>query len=294
MTLGIEVERLELRYGSVTALDGLSFGLPGGRIYGLLGRNGSGKTSLLSVLAAFRKASGGRVLIDGQPVFENPRSTRRVCLIRETGDTGDKGERVRDALETAARLRPSWDGDYAAALADRFRLPLGTKLGELSLGQRSMLGMTFGLAARAPVTLFDESHLGMDAPSRAAFHDELLADFMAHPRTIVISTHLIDELSPLFEEVVIIDEGRLVLQDETEVLRARGAAVTGPAEAVDRFVAGHTVLGERRLGPTKSATVYGGLDERHRREARAAGLDLGPVALQDLFVHLTQPSGGPR
>jgi ABC-2 type transport system ATP-binding protein len=60
--------------------------------------------------------------------------------------------------------------------------------------------MIFGLAARAPVTLFDESHLGMDAPSRAAFHDELLADFMARPRTIVISTHLIDELSPLFEE----------------------------------------------------------------------------------------------
>ena len=82
--------------------------------------------------------------------------------------------------------------------------------------------MIVGLAARTPVTLFDEAHLGMDAPSRAAFHDELLADFMARPRTIVVSTHLIDELSPLFEEVVIVDDGRLVLQDETEALRARG------------------------------------------------------------------------
>jgi ABC-2 type transport system ATP-binding protein len=104
---------------------------------------------------------------------------------------------------------------------------------------------------------------------------------MARPRTIVISTHLIDELSPLFEEVLIIDNGRLVLQDETEALRARGADVTGPAAAVDRFVAGRTVLCERQLGATKSAMVYG-------------GLDLGPVALQDLFVHLTQPPGGPR
>ncbi|HEV3013286.1 MAG TPA: ABC transporter ATP-binding protein, partial [Actinomycetota bacterium] len=187
-----------------------------------------------------------------------------------------------------------WDGDYAAALVERFQIPPRKKLGELSLGQRSALGVTFGLAARAPVTLFDESHLGMDAPSRAAFSDELLADFMARPRTIVISTHLIDELSPLFEEVVIIDNGRLVLQDETEVLRARGADVTGPAEAVDRFVAGHTVLRERQLGRTKSAMVYGGLDEAHRRQARDAGLDLGPVALQDLFVHLTEPTGGPR
>ena len=144
------------------------------------------------------------------------------------------------------------------------------------------------------MTLFDESHLGMDAPSRAAFSDELPADFMARPRTIVISTHLIDELSPLFEEVLIIDNGRLVLQDETEALRARGADVTGPAAVVDRFVAGRTVLRERQLGATKSAMVYGGLDERHRRQAREAGLDLGPVALQDLFVHLTQPPGGPR
>ena len=103
-----------------------------------------------------------------------------------------------------------------------------------------------------------------------------------------------DYADALFEQVLIIDNGRLVLQDETEALRARGADVTGPAEAVDRFVAGHTVLRERRLGRTKSAMVYGGLDERHRRQAREAGLDLGPVALQDLFVHLTQPPGGPR
>ena len=294
MTLGIEVRGLQLRYGTVTALDDLSFTLPGGRIYGLLGRNGSGKTSLLSVLAAFRRQSAGSVLIDRQPVFENPSITRQVCLVRETGDPGDNGERVREVLDTAARLRAGWDGAYADELVARFQVPRDKKLAELSLGQRSALGMIFGLAARAPVTLFDESHLGMDAPSRAAFHDELLADFIAHPRTIVISTHLIDELSPLFEEVLIIDEGRLVLKDETEVLRARGAAVTGPAEAVDRFVAGRTVLGERRLGRTKSATVYGGLDEHHRREARDAGLDLDPIALQDLFIHLTQPTGGPR
>jgi ABC-2 type transport system ATP-binding protein len=294
MTIGIDVQGLQLRYGTVTALDDLSFTLAGGKIYGLLGRNGSGKTSLLSVLAAFRKPSGGRVLVDGQPVFEDPRMTRQVCLVRETGDPGDKSDRVKDALYYAARLRHGWDGDYAEALVERFQIPRSAKLGELSLGQRSALGMIFGLAARAPLTLFDECHLGMDAPSRMAFHDELLADFMAHPRTIVVSTHLIDELSPLFEEVVIIDHGRLVLQDETELLRARGAAVTGPAEQVDRFVAGHTVLGERQLGSTKSTMVYGGLDERQRQEARSAGLDLGPIALQDLFVHLTEPSRGSR
>jgi len=116
MTLDIQVAGLQLRYGAVTALDDLSFTLPGGRIYGLLGRNGSGKTSLLSVLAGFRKASGGTVLIDGQPVFEHPRITRQVCLIRETGDTGDRDERVSEAR---------WDADYADKLVERFQIPRG-------------------------------------------------------------------------------------------------------------------------------------------------------------------------
>jgi ABC-2 type transport system ATP-binding protein len=294
MTLSIDVDDLRVRYGDVIALDRLSFSLEGGKIYGLLGRNGSGKTTLLSVLAAFRRASAGTVRIGGQPVFENPAVTSQVCLIRESGDTGEASDRVRDALDISKYLRPLWDADYAQALLDRFQISRKARLGELSRGQQSALGITIGLASRAPVTLFDESHLGMDAPSRQAFQDELLSDFMDHPRTVVISTHLIEELGSLFEELLIIDGGRLVLHDETDALRARSAAVSGPAEAVDRFVAGLTVLGERRLGRTKSAMVYGALDEVHRRQAVAAGLDLGPVALADLFTHLTQPTGESR
>jgi ABC-2 type transport system ATP-binding protein len=287
----IETRDLRLRYGSTTALDGLSITLGGEKIYGLLGRNGSGKTSLLSVLGAFRKQSSGTVLIDGEPVFENGRITRQVCLIRTNVDTLGQFARVEAALEFAGQLRPNWDASYAASLLERFNLPARKRIGALSRGQRSVLGAVLGLAARTPVTLFDESHLGMDAPTRYAFYDALLSDFMAHPRTFVISTHLIEEVGSLFEEVVIIDEGRLVLHDDVDTLRSRGAAVTGPAAAVDRIVNGHTVLGERELGPTKSVTIYGPIDDELRERARAAGLKLGPVGLQDLFVHLTRPGG---
>ena len=84
----------------------------------------------------------------------------------------------------------------------------------MSQGQRSALGVILGLASRCPLTIFDESYLGMDAPSRYAFYDELLADYLAYPRTIVLSTHLIEEVSSLFEEVVIIDRGRLLIQNK--------------------------------------------------------------------------------
>ncbi len=293
----IEARDLTLRYGDVTAVDRLSVRLEGGRIYGLLGRNGSGKTSLLTVLAGFRKASAGEALVDGEPVFENRSVTRRVCLIRETGDSVDEdwpANRVRNALSFAATVRPHWDREYAARLAERFQLPLEKRLGALSRGQRSAFACVLGLASRAPVTLLDECYLGLDAPSRYAFYDELLRDFMEHPRTIVISTHLIEEVGRLFEEVVIIHEGRLVVHEAAEELRSRGTSVIGPAEAVDRITAGLAVTGEKRLGPTKSALVFGDMDRSRSAAAIEAGLELGPVALQDLFVHLTESPGGPK
>jgi ABC-2 type transport system ATP-binding protein len=296
MTGRIELRDLTVRYGDTVAVDGLSATLDGPGIHGLLGRNGSGKTSLLSTLAAFRPASSGEVLLDGEPVFENPAAVRRICFIRGAGDTVEHdwpADRVRDALGVAGLLRPGWDATYADELVGRFQLRPKQRLSELSRGQRSALGVVLGLASRAPVTIFDETYLGMDAPSRYTFYDALLAYHVEHPRTFVLSTHLIEEVASLFETVTIIDEGRLVLQSSAEGLRAAGAAVTGPADAVAAFTAGRRVLATRSLGPTRSDTVFGELDEDDRRRARAAGLELGPVSIQDLFVHLTAPSGEP-
>jgi ABC-2 type transport system ATP-binding protein len=287
--MNIEVSGLRVDYGDVRAIDDMTFSLDGGKIYGLLGRNGSGKTTLLSVLAGFRRESGGTVRVGGRPVFENAAVTREISLIRDAGEMINI-DKVEEALYFAEWLRPHWDAAYAGELLDRFGLRRNMNVKEMSKGQRSALGVVVGLAGRSPLTMFDESYLGMDAPSRYAFYDALLADFMEHPRTIILSTHLIEEYSPLFEEVVIIDRGRLVLHEESQTMLSRGTSVTGPASQVEAFTAGLTVLGAKRLGPTASAMVYGDLDEARRRKAREAGLELGPIALQDLFIHLTEPS----
>ena len=100
----------------------------------------------------------------------------------------------------------------------------------------------------------------MDVPSRNLFYDALLADYAEVPRTIVLSTHLVSEVSTMLEEVVILDNGRLVTQSPVDALRGRGASIVGPAAAVDEFTAGFTVLAEERLGGTKSTTVLGDLD----------------------------------
>ncbi|MFQ6270480.1 ATP-binding cassette domain-containing protein [Kutzneria viridogrisea] len=270
----------------------MSCTLAGGRIHGLIGRNGSGKTSLLSTLAAYRPASAGTVLVDGEDPFENPRTAAGTCFIRDEPDLVPST--VDRVLRFAGRFRPTWDHTYAQALAARFGLSPDKRVGALSRGMKSALGVTIGPASRAPLTIFDESYLGMDAPARYTFYEELIADYGRHPRTVLLSSHLIEEVDALFEQVLILDGGRLLLHEDTDVLRARGQTVTGPAEAVDRFVASLTVVGEKRLGGTKAVTVYGELAEDRRRQARAEGLDLGPISVQDLFVHLTREQGSPR
>jgi len=284
----VEVRDLTVRYGGTAAIEGLGLALEADKIHGLLGRNGAGKTTLLAVLAAFRPADAGEVLVNGAYPFEHPTLTRDICFVRDKVDA-EESDKVRRVLELAQGLRPNWDQAYAEKLIELFNLPPRRRVSALSRGMRSALAITIGLAARAPLTIFDEAFLGLDAPSRYAFYDELLADYLAHPRTVILSTHLIDEIAPLFEDVVIIDRGRLVLHEQAETLRSRGAAVVGPAETVDRFVEGLTVLSEQRLGPTKSVTVIGDLGRERRLAAQALELELGPVGLQDLFVHLTKP-----
>jgi ABC-2 type transport system ATP-binding protein len=297
--LSVRTEDLSVRFGGVPALDRLDLRLAPGKIHGLLGRNGSGKSTLAAVLAGFRRPDEGRVLVESADLgtalepYENAVVTSRVCLIRESGDLVDAAP-VKHVLGLAASLRPYWDDDLAGELLDRFEVPTGKKVVKLSRGKKSALGVVLGLASRAPLTIFDETYLGMDVPSRNLFYDVLLADYAEVPRTIVLSTHLVTEVSAMLEEVVILDNGRLVTQSPVDALRGRGASIVGPAAAVDEFTAGFTVLAEEKLGGTTSTTVLGDLDPALLAQATQAGLEVGPVGLQDLFVHLTAPTPGAR
>jgi len=290
MTLDIEVKNLTVKYDSFTALDKVSFTLAGGKIYGLLGRNGSGKTSLLSVLASYRKQTSGEVSIGGEAPYENAAIMRQVCFIQENGHMSES-YKVKDALEIAADCWPNWDSETAERLIKLYEIPLDKQIQAFSRGMKSMFGVTLGLASRAPITIFDESYLGMDAPSRYLFYDELLASYLACPRSIILSTHLIEEVASLLEELLIVDNGKLLMHENTESFRSKGMLVTGPEKLVNDFCSGLTVLGERNLGRLKSVTVYGLADEEQTRRAIANGLELGPVDIQDLFVQMTQKGG---
>jgi ABC-2 type transport system ATP-binding protein len=284
--LAVEARGLGVRYGAKPALDAVDVAVPAGSITGLLGRNGSGKTTLASVVAAFRRPTSGTVLVGGEDPWENADLLPRVLLVRESGDVLDT-ETLRTNLRFAADCRPAFSREVAERLMDRFELDPGAKPQKLSRGQKSAFGIVLGVAARADLTVLDEVHLGLDAPSRYAFYDALLEDYVEHPRTVVLSSHLIGEVERLLEHVVVLDRGRVLLAQDADALRVTGVSVTGPAREVERFVVGRTVLGRQQLGGTLQATVLATLADGEAADARAAGLDLGPVPLQDLFVHLT-------
>jgi ABC-2 type transport system ATP-binding protein len=284
---GVELRGVGVTYDE-PALHGVDLVLAPGAIHGLLGRNGSGKTTLLSLLAAFRRPDAGTVLVDGEDPFENERVLEDTCFVRESGDFVDD-ENVKVTLDFVERMRPRFDRPYAEDLLDQFEVPMKTKIGSLSRGQQSAVGASIGLATRAPLTILDEVYLGMDAPSRYRFYQALLSDYVAHPRTVVLSSHLIGELDRVLEHVTILDRGGVLLTDTTETLQSRGVALTGPTSAVDSFLADRPaqVLARTSLGGTTQVTLYEHLDAADQDRVRAAGVDLGPVPLQDLVVHLT-------
>lgn len=287
MNLDVEVNNLTLKYQNFEALANLSFKIDNGKIYGLIGRNGAGKTSLLSLLASFREPSSGTIKIAGESPFENPDIMQNVAFIFEK-DYKEETEKVKGMLELVERYRPNYNPEYAMHLIKRFKLPLDKQVKQLSKGMQSAMNVTMGLAGRTPITIFDEAYLGMDAPTREIFYQELLEDQSKDPRTFILSTHLVSEMEYLFDEVIIIDKGKLVVQEDYETLVSRGASITGAAEAVDAFVKGMEILSEQRLGNTKSVMIYGNISDSKRIEAHNSGLEVGATTLQDLFIHLTK------
>jgi len=283
MTPAISVTGLTRRYYDEVALDDVSLTVGAGTITGLLGRNGAGKTTLLRILAGQEFPSSGSVRVFGAAPAENQDVLRRLVLVRE--DQVYPDFKVCHALRAASFCYPNWDAGLASSLLEDFGLRANKAIKSLSRGQRSALGITIGLAARAEVTLFDEPYTGLDAVARQVFYDRLLAEYADFPRTVVLSTHLIDEAAALFENVVLIDRGRVVLDAAADGLRGMVTTVSGPVLAVDSFTKGRPVWERRGLGSQVSVVIVGQISGEDRERARSLGLDLTPLSLQQLVVH---------
>ena len=285
MTAVVEVNGLTRTFGSLAAVNDATFRVEQNQIYGLLGRNGAGKTTLMQLLTGQQFATAGSIRVFGENPVENAAVLQNTCFIKESQKYPEDFQ-PRHVFTSAAWFFPNWDADFAARLATEFRVPLKRKMKKLSRGQVSAVGVIVGLASRAPLTFFDEPYLGLDAVARQLFYDRLLEDYAEHPRSIILSTHLIDEVSNLLEHVLVIDEGRIIIDAPADELRGSATNVVGAASAVDAFVGSRTVLHRDGIGGLASVTVSA-LSPADQAAARKAGLELSPVSLQQLIIRKT-------
>jgi ABC-2 type transport system ATP-binding protein len=283
------LDGVTMRFRGHTALTDVSTQVQADTITGLLGRNGAGKTTMMQLLTGHRVPSAGQVRVFGQAPYENDAVLSRLCFIKESQRYPDHF-RVCDAVSAAASVFPQWDAELAAQLVDDFELPMRRAVKKLSRGMTSAVGIVLGLASRAPVTLFDEPYLGLDAVARQLFYDRLLTDYAEHPRTIVLSTHLIEEISDLLEHVLLIDRGRVLLDADAETLRATALTVSGPTRQVSTFGAAHQLLRIESLAGRSRAVVRTD-DATSRRMATDLGLTVEATTLQQLVVAMSHASG---
>ena len=281
----VQVSNVTKRFGSFTAIDDVSVTIKPNRIHGLLGRNGAGKTTLMQLITGQDFVSAGDIRVFGEKPTENAHVLQNICFIKGSQRYPEDFQ-PRHVFRSAPWFFENWDAELADQLIEDFRVPLNRRIKKLSRGQLSAVGVIVGLASRAPLTFFDEPYLGLDAVARQLFYDRLLEDFAEHPRTVVLSTHLIDEVANLLEHVIVIDQGRILMDDDAETLRSSATTVVGQRTAVDAFVSTREVLHREGIGGLASVTVSG-LGAAERAEATAAGLELAPVSLQQLIVRKT-------
>ena len=317
----LELKGVNMFYGDKQVLHDISLRLRPDRVYGLLGRNGAGKTTLINIISAqhfsSKRSKAGEVFIYGNRVFESAEALSRLCVIREKTNMPDT-LRVRDALSAAQSFYPNWDAQYAAHLVERFALDPYKKYKALSRGMESALGLIIGLASRAPLTVFDEPSLGLDAAAREYFYDELAHDFVNNPRTVIISTHMIDEGARMFQDIIIMDRGRIKLCEPMSELLDGALTVTGEPEEVRRQTQGMQLLYEEEALPDDAQAAQSVIDNDqgyfsprdYRRETEHTsvrmlsrsvrvpagasfepGVALKRLPLQKLFVYMTEDNG---
>lgn len=273
-------------YKEKKVLKNINLTLEPNKIYGLIGRNGTGKTTLLSVLSAQAKATDGEVKLGNAAVWENQEVLNQICFSREITTAGIVGGlKVKEYLFTAEQYMPNWDKDYANRLLKTFGLEKTKKerINKLSKGMMSMLTIVVALASKAPYTFLDEPVAGLDIVAREQFYKLLLEEYTETGRTFVISTHIIEEAADLFEETIFLKDGEILLQENTHSLIERSVQITGREDEVEKCLNGVRAYHKETFGRSLNLIA---ISEPGQSLNRLADVDITPVNLEKVFLAL--------
>ena len=283
----LEIKNVSKSYGKTTVLTNVNLELDEGKIYGLLGRNGVGKTTLLNIISNQLKKDSGELKLYGEDIFENSKAVENICLVREKGIPIDD-YRIKKIFNIAKILYKDWDEDYKNHLVKEFNLNVKKKYNKLSRGNQTIVGLVIGLSSRSRLTIFDEPSLGLDAAFRYKFYNLLLEDVQSNPRTVIISTHLIDEVTNLFEEVIILKDEQVFVKDEVTKLMEKAYFLNGKADNIESIIKGKNIIHREEFGSSVIVGLFDEITNEEKLLLKNNNVEINNIPLQKLFVYLTE------
>ena len=290
-SIAVEAVGLTKTFGKNVAIDSFDFVLKDTGITGLAGRNGAGKTTLLKLCAGLTPKTSGALEVWKQAPLNNLEVLTQ--LIYSYHDVRySSGLRCKTILSDYQMMFPNFDLDFALGLLSYFDIDPKKRYTRLSQGTKATFNFVAALAARAPLTMLDEPTLGMDVTVRKAAYEILVREYAEHPRTFVVSSHLLSEIEGFLDDIMIIDEGKLILHDSIENVRQSAYQLQGDRDTLEAFCADKNVIHKKRAETKSLAVVYESTDERTLREAQELGLILSAIRPEDLYVYLTQERKG--
>lgn len=283
----IRISHVTKRFDTLIALKDITLTLEENKIYGLLGRNGAGKSTLLNLITNKLFPTEGTITIDGEDVTENDHALSKIFYMSEQLFYPDS-MKVSEGFRWTKAFYPNFDVNYALNLSRQFQLSPTKKIKSLSTGYKSIFKLILALSCNAPILLLDEPVLGLDANHRDLFYKLLIQTYSERPCTIVISTHIIEEISDIIEQVILIKNGFILLDKPTEEVLSMGYAVSGKASAVEDYSKDKQILSVESLGGLKTAYLLGNKNESQI----PADLEVSSLDLQKLFIQLTNDERG--
>jgi ABC-2 type transport system ATP-binding protein len=280
----VEARALTVRYGAKRAVDDVSFTIPKGRVVGLLGHNGAGKTTLMKALVGLARPEGDLRVLGLDPRRQRVQLLASACYIPDVAIL-PRWARVEDLITLLGGLHPKFSAERARQLLRRTSVGLGDKVRTLSKGMVVQAHLALVAAIDARLMILDEPTLGLDVLSRKAFYEMLIDEWCDGERSVVVSTHQVEEIESLLSDVLMLNEGKLVLAISLEDIETRFVALSHDAAVAEQMAAAHPLLRYRTgPGPGGNAAIFDGPPPAH---VQALGQRVRP-SLVDLFVALTR------
>ncbi|MFA9556898.1 ABC transporter ATP-binding protein [Evansella sp. AB-rgal1] len=287
----ITAKHLTKKYNTGKAVDNLTFAIEGKKITGLIGRNGAGKTTLLKLIAGFHKQTSGELKVFSENPFNNLKVSSNTIFVDEHM-TYPESLSIAEILQFAGTFYENWDEDLAKRLFDYFGFSKKQYHSRLSKGMRSTFNMIIGLAARCPLTILDEPTSGMDSSVRKDFYRALLKDYIEFPRAIILSSHLVNEVEDILEDIMLMKEGEIRLHKSISDIKEFAIGLQGNRETINQFTRHTEVLHESSIGNSAYVVIEKNINQSVLQNMKKAGIEVSSVATEDLCVYLTSKTKG--